>query len=150
MKSGLWRFYLALLGIVAFLTLAIGLDHYTGVLFAFTFHVACASACLFFIAKIGLDYPGERWPRIALVIALLVNIGLFFSPLRHLPASKGDILLFRAPDAAIMLATRTFSYRVTNDHQRAVRQQMILGLILASALCAALLSLVLIHPHTSH
>lgn len=85
-----------------------------------------------------------------MIIAFLFNVGLFFSPLANLPASKGDILFFCAPDAAIMLGARITSYRVTDVHQRAVRQQMILGLILALAFCAIILSIILIPPPAAH
>jgi hypothetical protein len=120
-----------------------------GIPFAVTFRVACAGACLFLIARIGSEYPGERWPRIALLIALLVNLGLFFSPLAHLPASKGDILFFGGPDAAILLAARTVTYPVVDAHQRAVRQQLIVGLVLALAFCAIILSIMLIPSPTA-
>ncbi|MBO9622664.1 MAG: hypothetical protein J7500_08120 [Sphingomonas sp.] len=135
---------LAFLGIIAFVTIGIGLENYLGVPFAVTYRVACAGACLYIIAQFGSDYPGERWPWIGLLIALLFNLGLFFSPLARLPASKGDILFFGLPDATIMLAARIVSYRVTDDHQRAVRQQMIVSLILAMAFSALFLSIMFI------
>ncbi len=118
--------------------------------FKTTYRIACMVGCLIFIAKIGSDYPGERWPWIAFLVALLFNVGLFFSPLAHQPASKGDVLFFGAPDAAIMLAARTFSYPVADEHQRAVRQQMILGLVLALVFCAIILAMMFIPPRAAH
>lgn len=150
LKSRLWWLCLTFLGIIAFVTVAIELENRVGIPFALTFRVACASACLLLIVKIGADYPGERWPRVAILIALLFNLSLFFSPLAHLPASKGDILFFGMPDAAIVLAARTVFYSVTNDHQRGVRQQMIVGLILALGFCAIILAIMFIPAHTAH
>lgn len=144
MKSGLLRFCVAILSIIVFVTIAIGLENYTAIPFAFTFRVACAFICLYFVAQVGADYPGERWPKVTFLIALVFNACLFFSPLAHLPASKGDILLFALPNTAIFLAARAITYPVSNDHQRAVRQQMIVGLILALAFCAIILSIMLI------
>jgi len=143
LKSRLLRVCIALLSIVAFVTIAIGLENSAGIPFAFTFRIACACICLYFVIQVGADYPGQRWPKIAFLIALMLNVSLFFSPLANLPASKGDILFFAAPDAAIVLGARAITYPVSNDHQRAVRQQMIVGLILALAFCAMILSIML-------
>lgn len=130
-KPKLLRLCLMLLGIGSLLVFSIMLENQVGIPFKTTYRVACAIGCLIFIAQIGSEYRGERWPWIALSLALLFNVGLFFSPLAHQPGSKGDILFFGVPDAAIVLAARTKSYRVIDDHSRAVRQQMILGLVLA-------------------
>jgi len=54
------------------------------------------------------------------------------------------------PDAVIFMAARTWTYPVTDVHQRAVRQQLIIGLILAIAVCAIFMSILLIPPHTPH
>ena len=59
-------------------------------------------------------------------------------------------MIFALPDAIIVLAVLSATYSVTNVHQRAVRQQMILGLILAVAFCAVILSLTLIGPVEPH
>ena len=150
LSSRLLRLCIVFLGIIAFVLIAVELEGHLGIPVAFTFRVACASACLFLIAKLGADYPGERWPQISFVMALLFNIALFFSPLSKFPASKGDILFFGMPDAAIVLAARIVTYRVADDHQRAVRQQMILGLILSLAFCAIVLSIMFIPDRTTH
>ena len=147
-KARLLRGCLFLLGIVAIIALSIVLESKAGIPFKTTYRVACAIGCLIFLANIGSDYPGERWPRIALLVALLFNIALFFSPFARLPESKGDLLFFAAPDAAIMLVARIATYRVTDVHQRAVRQQMILGLFVALVLCAILGALMFDPPHT--
>ena len=152
MKSKLCQFFLTIIGIIAFVTIGITLENQVGIPFSFILRLAGAGACLFVIAKIGSeDHPGERWPKIALFIAFLFNVSIFFSPLSQMPASKGDITFFAVPDAVIFLAARTFSYPATDVHQRAVRQQLIVGLILASALCAIVLSILLVpppaHPH---
>lgn len=149
-KARLLRLCLALLGILAFVAVAAAMENEFGIPFKTTYRIACAIACLVFIYKIGSEYPGERWPRVAFIIALAFNLGLFFSPLAHLPASKGDLLFFGVPDTAIMLAARTFSYPVRDMHQRAVRQQLILGLILALAFCACILAMMFIPDRAAH
>jgi len=149
-KSRLRRGCLALLGIIAFDAFAITLENEVGIPFKTTYRIACAIACLIFVAKIGSDFREQQWPRIAFMMALLINVGIFFSPLAHLPASKGDLLFFGAPDAAIMLAARAVTYPVTDVHQRAVRQQLIFGLILAVALCAIIISIMFIPSGNAH
>lgn len=150
LKSRLLSVCVVLLGVVAFVSFAITLENEVGIPFKTTYRIACAIGCLAFMAKIGSDYREERWPKIALLIALLFNVGLFFSPLAHLPASKGDVLFFAVPDAAIALAARTVSYSVTDDHQRAVRQQMILGLVLALAFCVIIVAMMFIPQGATH
>ncbi|MBV9842389.1 MAG: hypothetical protein JOY99_12815 [Sphingomonadaceae bacterium] len=144
------RLALAIFGIAAFLAFSITLENEVGIPFKTTFRIACAITCLIFVAKVGSEYQGERWPQTALLIAALVNLSLFFSPLAHLPASKGDMLFFGAPDAAIVFAARTITYRVTDDHQRAVRQQMVLGLVLALAFCAMIMSMMFFPQRFAH
>ncbi|ODT91245.1 MAG: hypothetical protein ABS86_02790 [Sphingobium sp. SCN 64-10] len=120
--------------------MAIMLQEKLGIPFDTTYRLACAATCLAFIAQFGLDAPQERWPWIGFVIALLVNAGLFFTPLFDRPASRGEIMLFALPDAVVMLGARIAYYPVADDHQRAVRQQLIVGLILAMAFCAIVLA----------
>jgi drug/metabolite transporter (DMT)-like permease len=150
LKARLLRLCLVLLGILAFVAVAVAMENEFGIPFKTTYRIACAIACLAFMYRIGSEYPGEQWPRIAFIIALAFNLGLFFSPLAHLPASKGDLLFSGAPDAAILLAARTASYPATDAHQRAVRQQLILGLILALAFCALILSIMFIPDRAAH
>ena len=57
-------------------------------------------------------------------------------------------MLFALPDAVILLAARIASYQVVDEHQRAMRQQMILALIVAVAFCATLFGLALMERHT--
>lgn len=142
--------WLVFLGGISFGAIAVSLDYLSVVSFAFTFHIVCAAGCLIFIYMIGSNYPGEQWPRIALFIALLFNVSMFFSPLAGFPASKGDIGFFGVPDLVILLAARAFSYPVTDAHQRAVRQQLFVGLILASAFCAMILSILLLPAPKAH
>lgn len=132
----------------AFIIIGIALEDEFGVPFDTTYRVGCAAICLVFIYKLAVDYPGEPWPWISLWLALLVNIGLFFTPLFDRPASRGELMLFALPDAIVVLAARIISYRVVDVHQRAMRQQMILGLIAAVAFCAVLFTLILIAPLT--
>jgi len=138
------KFFPAILGIIAFVAFAITLESKLGVPFALTFRVTCACICLYLIRKLASDFPGEKWPTVALALATMVNLALFFSPLKALPASKGDILFFAAPDALIMLAARSLTYPVSDVHQRALRQQLIMGTILAAIVCAILMAILLI------
>lgn len=150
MKSYFLRLGSALLGIAAFVALSIILENDVGIPFKTTYRIVCAIACLFFVAKFGWDYRAEQWARITFTVALIFNISLLFSPLAGSPASKGDLLFFAVPDAAIVLGGRTFSYRVNDDHQRAVRQQMILGLVLALVFCAMILAIMFIPQSTAN
>ncbi len=140
----LGRVGLALLGIAVFVTLGIVLENKVGLPIATSYRVACAVACLFLIWKFRSDYPQERWPGISLCIALFVNIAIFFTPLVDRPASRGELMLFGFPDAIIVLIVLIATYSVTNDRERAKRQQMILGLIVASVFCAGLCAAILL------
>ncbi|HEX4737441.1 MAG TPA: hypothetical protein VH331_07760 [Allosphingosinicella sp.] len=149
MGSALRRVSLALLGVAAFVAIGGVLEKEAGLPFDTSYRAACAAACLLFIFKLGSDYPGERWPRTSLWIALLFNVGLFFTPLVDRPTSRGELMLFALPNAVIVLAARIASYPVVDDHQRAMRQQMILGLVVAVAFCAILFAFALMEPHTT-
>lgn len=143
-QLGLW-----LLGIVALLVFGVTLQREFGIQFDTTYRIACAGLCLLFIYKLGADFGRERWNRVSLWLALLANIGIFFTPLVDRPASRGELLLFALPDAVIVLASRIVSYRVTNVHQRATRQTMILGLVVAIIFCFSLFALTWLYPHTA-
>ena len=147
MQSRFLKVCLWLAGIVAFVTLALVLQDKVGLPFDTTYRIVCAGMCLYLMTKVSSDYHGEHWPWVALAIAAVVNIGLFLTPLLARPASRGEIMIFALPDVIILLAARTFTYGVTNDHERAVRQQLILGLVLAMAMGAALYSLALLPSH---
>ena len=148
-KSRLWRLSLALLGIAAFVAIGTALENEAGIPFNTTYRVACGAICLLFIYKLGLDYPGERWPRTSLWIALLINVGIFFTPLVDRPASRGELILFALPDAVVVLIARIVAYRVVDVHQRATRQLMIFGLVVAVTFCVILLGLALAEPHAA-
>lgn len=144
LKTRLLHVCLALIGIAVFDTLAIMLENRVGVPFKTTFRLACAVGCLTLIARMIADEPDAHWLRFAFCGALVSNLAMFFSPLAALPASKGDLLFFAAPDAAILFGARAFTYPVTDDHQRAVRQQLIMGFILALAVSALILSIMFV------
>lgn len=146
MSFKLWRLCLTFLGIAAFVLASMTLEDELGIPFDTTLRIACAAACLAFIYQLSLHYPGQRWPWIGFWAALLVNVGIFLTPLVDQPASRGELMLFAMPDAIVVLAVRTATYSVADDHQRAVRGQLILGLILAAALCAIIFSIDLMHP----
>jgi hypothetical protein len=139
---------LALLGIVVFVIISIALEDEIGLPFDTTYRIACASACLVFIWKFISDYPGERWPQISFWIAVIVTLGIFFTPLVNRPTSRGELMLFALPDAIIVLVTRIAFYRVVNENQRAMRMHMIFGLIVAVAFCSILFALTLVEAHT--
>lgn len=142
-KLGLW-----LLGIVAVLVIGVALEDEVGIPLATTMRIAGASFCLLFIYRLGRDFPGERWPRVGFWVSLAVNIGIFFTPLVDRPISRGELMLFALPDAIVVLVALLIERVVTDPpadvHQRAVRQQILLGLVVAIAFCAILFTLVLI------
>ncbi len=144
-EMGLW-----LLGIVVVLVIGFTLEDEVGIPVATTLRIATAAICLLFIYKIGLDYPGERWPRISLWIALVVNVAVFFTPLVDRPPSRGELMLFALPDAVVVMTARIASYRVADVHQRANRQLMILGLSVAVLSCVGVLGLTWMQVLTLH
>jgi len=139
---------LALLGIIAFVIISDALEQEIGLPVDTTYRVACAAICLLFIYQLGFDYPGERWPRVSLWIALMVNAGLFFTPLIDRPPSRGELVLFALPNAIVVLSARIAAYPVVDGRQRATRQLMILCLVLAVAFCALLFTLTLLERHS--
>jgi Na+-translocating ferredoxin:NAD+ oxidoreductase RnfA subunit len=148
-----WRASLVFLGLAALLVTAFTLEADLGFPAATTLRIATAAACLVFIYQIGEKaFPGERWPRVALAFALMVNVGVFFTPLVERPPSRGELMLFALPDTIVVLVAWLAALLSTgpaaDDHQRAVRQQLILGLIIAVAVCATLFSLILIQPQS--
>jgi hypothetical protein len=144
-EAVLWAASLLLLLIVGFT-----LEDDAGIPFDTTFRIACVGFCQFFIYKLRAEYPAERWPRIGFWLCLIVNIAVFFTPLVDRSSSRGELMLFALPDAIVVLTALIASYPVTDVHQRAMRQQMILGLVVAIAFCAVLFTLTLIDPHTGH
>jgi hypothetical protein len=147
-KPRLWHVSLALLGIVALVIISFLLEDEIGVPVDTSYRIICAAACLIFIYKLGADYPGERWPQISLWVALLVNVAIFFTPLVNRHASRGEVMLFALPDAVVVLVAVIASYRAVDIHQRATRQTMILGLIVALVFCVGLFAITLAQMHT--
>ncbi len=140
----------ALFGIMAFVAFGVELQNRFGIPFDTTYRIACAGACLAFIAKLGWDSPDERWPWIGLGLAAIVNIALFLTPILDRPASRGEIMIFALPDLVVVMAVRIRAYRVTNDHQRAMRQQMVMALVLAVAIGALVIASTLVPDHPRH
>ncbi|MBZ6381817.1 hypothetical protein [Sphingomonas sanguinis] len=139
-RKRLRSFFLILIGIIAFVAVGIELQDGLGIPFDTTYRIACAGACLAFIAKLGWDSSGESWPWIGLGLATAVNVALFFTPVFDRPASRGEIMMFASPDTAILFAARIWDYPVTDDHQRAIRQQLVMGLIFAVIVSALLMA----------
>jgi len=142
---GLWLF-----GVVALVVIGFTLEDGVGIPFATTLRVACAAICLFFIYRLGVSYPGERWPQISFLVALVVNFAIFFTPLVDRPASRGELMLFALPDAVVVMTARVISYPVADVHQRANRQTIILGLVVAVVFCVGLLGLTWMEARTTH
>lgn len=146
MKSRLWRLGLCVLGIAMLVTTGILLEEYAGIPFAITYRLACTGACMWLLIGFASDYPGERWPWIATAMTALVDVGLIVTVLRPLPASKGDLILVSLPAAIIFLFARIVNYDAPDLHRRAVRQQMILALVLAIAFAGIFFGLVVMIP----
>ncbi len=139
------------LGIVLLLALAFWTEGAFGLPSETTLRVALAIACLVSIYHLGQTaFPGRRWPQAALLLSLLVNVGIFFTPLVDRPTSRGELMIFALPDAVIFLtawlASVLLAGPASDDHQRAVRQQLILGLVLAVTFCTILFPLILMQP----
>ncbi|KTT69185.1 hypothetical protein [Sphingomonas endophytica] len=133
------RVFFAFLGIAAFDALGITLENVARIPFDTTYKITCAGVCLLFVAKCIQEYPDQRWPRIAFGLAAAINMLLLVTILADEPASRGEIVLFALPDVAIVMALRAISYPVSNEHERAVRQQLIVGAILAAFVSLLLL-----------
>lgn len=144
LKTRLLNLLLALSGIAAFFVLGVTLEREFGIKLDTTYRLGCAGICLTLLAYLAAQYRGERWPWIAFALALLVNLGLFLTPLFDRPASRGEIMLFAFPDTILFLTARIATYRVADVHQRAMRQQMALALLLAVAFGGILFFLMLI------
>lgn len=149
-KPRRWLASFILLGIVAFVIAGITLESRIGIPFDTTYRVGCAGLCLYCIFKLGSDYPGERWVQTSFWVALFVNAAIFFTPLVDRPTSRGELILFALPDIVVVLVARIASYSVVDVHQRAMRQQMILGLVVAVALGAALLAATIFQAQSAH
>ncbi len=138
---------LVLLGIVAGVAVGMWLQDRWGIAFDLTYRIVCALACIELMRRVARGYDGERWPWVALFVAAVVNVALLFSPIFDRPASRGEILFFAGPDVVIFLAARVRSYRVPDLQARAVRQQLIVGLVLALLFTALILSMALLPDH---
>ena len=146
MSVRFWHFGLYVVAVVALLVAGAALETDVGLPFDTTYRLACVAACLFIIFKLGEDYRGERWPRVSFWIALVVNLSLFLTPLVDRPASRGELMLFALPDVVVVLLARLATYSVTDVHQRAVRQQLVLALVFALVACFGFFALVLFAP----
>jgi len=129
--------------ILAMLAL-VGLGTAIGLSFDTSYRIACAAACIIFIASLALDYPDDLWPKIGLIAATLINAGLFLTPVFHRPSSRGELMLFALPDAIALLSVRLAYFSVSTDHERAQRQMVIFGLVVAVVFCAVLYSVLLL------
>lgn len=143
--TGFW-----VLSVLALLVVGFVLEDVAGIPFDTTYRVACAAMCLLFIYKLALEFPGQHWPRTSLLIALLINVGIFFTPLVNRPTSRGELMLFALPDAVVVLAASIACYRANDVHQRATRQTMILGLVVAFVFCVGLFAVTLTQVHNAH
>ncbi|UAK25081.1 hypothetical protein [Sphingomonas nostoxanthinifaciens] len=146
MRTYFKRLALAFGGIIGAVAIGIALENDAGIAFDTSYRVGCAIACLIFIFKLQRDYPTEQWPKIGLVASALINLAIFFTPIVSRSASRGELMIFALPDAIVVLTALIASYRVETVHQRAVRQQMVFGLVVALGFSAVLFTLILIGP----
>lgn len=135
------KLVLILLGIAAFVVTGIALENYVGIPFDLTYRVACAAACLLFVYKLQSDVPDALWLRITFWLALLVNVGIFFTPVTNRPISRGELLFFAAPDTVIALTVWIATFQPVDQDQRAARVRMIVILLIAIVICIALFGL---------
>ncbi|MEO7277344.1 MAG: hypothetical protein ABIW33_04910 [Sphingomicrobium sp.] len=137
-----------LFGIAALLAVGFTLEAEFGFPIDATLRIGCIGFCQYLIYAVGKDYRTQRWPWIAFWCALALNVIILFSPLTDRPASRGEIMLFAPVDTAVLLIAAIAAFKVDNVHQRAMRQQMYLGLVVATSLCAFILAATLMDPRT--
>lgn len=131
------------LGGIVFLIVGLAI----GIPFDTLYRIGCGIVCFLFVAKFKTDYPTERWTQIGIWAVPLVNACLFLTPIFNHRASRGEVMLFALPDAVVLLVARLATTTANDDHERAQRQIVILGLVVAIIFCGALYSLVLIPKH---
>lgn len=140
MGDRFFKLAMMLIGLGIWVASAMTLENVTGISVDTTYKVTCAIVCVGFMAHVATNYPGERWPWIAVAVACLFNAGLFFTPVLGHPASRGEIMLFALPDVSIFTLARAVTYPAEDVHERAVRQQIFMGLFFAVALGAIILA----------
>jgi len=89
---------------------------------------------------VRFDFPDEKWPQRTFWISLLINIGIFFTPIIDRPASRGELIIFGLPDGFIVAIAMIAHNR---SWTRSVRTQLIATIVLFTAACAALLAFVI-------
>jgi hypothetical protein len=146
-RSYLKRLALTFGGIIGAIAIGIALENGLGIPVDTTYRVECAIACLLFILKLQRDDPTDQWPKHGLIGSAIINFLVFLTPLLSRPASRGELMVFALPDTIIVLIALIAFYMVETVHQRAVRQQMIFGLIVALGFSAVMFTLILIGPH---
>lgn len=134
------KLFLTLIAVFAFVAFGILLESATGIPFDTTYRIACAGMCLGFMAMMAREHPGARWSWIALLIAATTNAALFLTPMAHHPASRGEVMILALPDATIYLTARAMTLPATDVHERAVRQQVVVGAILAYVFSALIIA----------
>lgn len=137
----------ALGAVISFTIVAATLQSAAGIPWEATYRVACGVSCLVFIWTLIDDHPDEGWLKTSFWLALVINIGILFTPLVDRPASRGELMLFALPDAIVVLVARLATYRVSEDRQRVLRAQLIFGLFVAMTACAILFTFVLVYPN---
>lgn len=140
MGSRFFKLVMMLIGVGIWLASAMTLENVTGISVDTTYKVTCAIVCVGFMAHVAANYPSERWPWMAVAVACLFNAGLFFTPVLGHPASRGEIMFFAFPDVSIFTLARAVTYPAKDVHERAVRQQIFMGLFFAVALSAIILA----------
>ena len=143
--AGLWLF-----GLIGFLIVGMYLEDTFGLPFGFSVRLASIAFCQWCFWRLRSDYPDDWWSKSVFWSALVLNILVLLSPLTDRQPSRGELMVFALPDAILFLAVRTVTYKVADVHQRAVRQQLVLGLILALAFYGVILTVMLLDPAARH
>lgn len=132
------RALLLAVGLPAFVMLMIFFENNLGISSDTTLRVLCAVIAPIVIYPCLTD-PDSPWMRFGLILAIAINVGILFTPLVDRPtASRGEFFLFAFPSLVVLLSARVASFQVLTVRDRAVRQQLILGLIVSVLACVTL------------
>ena len=121
-----------------------GLGMAAGLSFDTAYRVTCAVGCVLFVATLASDNSAALWPWFGAGASAVINAGLFLTPIVNRPTSRGEIMLFALPDSIAVLCARLAWFPVSSDHDRAQRQMVIFGAVVAVVFCGALYSAVLL------
>lgn len=139
------KLILVLLGIIAFALISAALKNLINLSNDQSYRLLCIAISLFMMWAYRKTFPKIRYFWISFWIALIVNFAIFLTPLVERSASRGEVLLFALPNSIIFLTALTLSYSVVDDRSRAMRQYMLLGIIVAILFSMILYASILIN-----